>query len=151
MTIRKVTQDDTDRIGEIAEASDLFPADYLPDMIAPAFNGAPDHWLLSEDTGQIDGFAFARPEEMADGVWNILAIAVSENARGNGVATRLLREMETSLDARMIIIETTQLPEQLAARKLYQKENYEEEGRVRDYYANGEDKVIFRKVISWAA
>ena len=147
MSIRPATAQDSDTLGQIAEAAGLFPAAYLPDMIAPALGGAPDTWLVAENDTPA-GFAFARPEEMTDRVWNILALATAPEQRGKGHAKALLTAMETTLDARMIIIETTQLPDQDAARALYATSGYEEEGRVRDFYSAGEDKVIFRKVLA---
>ncbi len=148
MSIRPATAADTDTLGKIAETAGLFPAAYLPEMIDPALNGAPDTWLVAEEDGTPAGFAFARPEEMTDRVWNILALATAPKQRGKGHAKQLLDAIETRLDARMIIIETTQLPDQEAARALYAKSGYEDEGRVRDFYSEGEDKVIFRKVLA---
>ena len=148
MTIREAVAEDTSALGQIAEAAGLFPAEYLPEMLAPALNGAADTWLVAEEGTTQAGFAFARPEELTDRVWNLLALAVAPAMQGKGHATALLDAIETLLDARMMIIETTQLPDQAAARALYAKAGYEEEGRVRDFYSDGEDKVIFRKVLA---
>ena len=148
MTIRAATQNDINAIGRIAETAGLFPAEYLPEMIAPGLGDGPDLWHVSETDGMVNGFAFARPEEMADNVWNLLALAVEETARGGTTATQLVTAIETAAQARMIVIETTQLPEQAAARAFYAKSGYTEEGRVRDFYSEGEDKVIYRKVMA---
>jgi len=145
MTIRPANAADIDALGALAEAAGLFPAAYLPDMIAPALDGGTEIWRVAEQDGAVAGFAFARPEEMADRVWNILAIAVAPSARGSGLAGTLLTATEAALDARLILIETTQLPAQAAARAFYAKHGYTEQGRIPDYYADGEDKVLFRK------
>ncbi|MDJ0824335.1 MAG: GNAT family N-acetyltransferase [Rhodobacter sp.] len=148
MTVRSVTHSDIPSLGVIAEAAGLFPAEYLPEMIQPSFDGGEDRWLVADRAGAPAGFAFARPEAMTDRVWNILALGVAPEARREGLAKALLKAMEATLDARLIIIETTQLPEQAAARAIYAGAGYEEEGRIRDFFADGEDKVIFRKVLS---
>ncbi|MDJ0631215.1 MAG: GNAT family N-acetyltransferase [Rhodobacter sp.] len=148
MSIRDARATDIEALGRIAETAGLFPAEYLADMIRPALEGAADIWLVAEIDGVPAGFAFARPEEMTDRVWNLLALGVAPATQGKGLAGRLVAAIEARLDARMIIVETTQLPEQAAARALYAKAGYEEEGRVRDFYSEGEDKVIFRKVLS---
>lgn len=149
MTARPATQSDITAIGALAEAAGLFPADMLPEMIAPGLAKGPDLWWVStgRDEG-VTGFAFARPEEAADNVWNMLALAVTPRARGTGAAAGLLGAVENAAGARMMIIETTQLPVQARARAFYAKSGYSEEGRVRDYYAAGEDKIIFRKVMA---
>ena len=148
MMIRTATHDDIDAIGAIAETAGLFPAEYLPDMIAPGLGDGPDLWRVSEAGDGVNGFAFARPEEMANNVWNLLALAVDDASRGTGTAAALVSAIERAAQARMIVIETTQLPDQAAARAFYAKSGYTEEGRVRDFYSDGEDKVIFRKVMA---
>lgn len=148
MTVRPPHPEDVPVLGKIAERTGLFPADMLPNLIAPTFEGGSDVWLLSETvTGQPCGFALARSEAMTDRVWNILAICVDPDAQGAGHASALLKAMEATVDARMIIIETTQLPAQEQARAFYAKSGYTQEGTVRDFYAMGEDKVIYRKVM----
>lgn len=148
MTIRPPEASDIPALGAIAEASGLFPADLMAEMIAPGLAGEGDTWLVAEEGGAVTGFAFARPEELTDRVWNFLAIAVDPEARGAGHASTLLHAMEARLDARMIIIETTQRPEQDAARAFYAKEGYEQVAHVTDFYAEGEDKIIYRKVVA---
>ena len=146
MTIRHATREDIGALGAIAEEAGLFPADMLPDMISPAFEGADDVWLVAERDGAPDGFAFARPEQMTDRVWNLLAIGVHPSARGNGLGRRLLDAVEAGLpDARMIIIETTQLPEQATARALYADAGYRHSAGIPDFFADGEDKIVFVK------
>ena len=150
MSVRAATESDQDRIGEIAEAAGLFPAEYLPDMIAPGLSGGPDTWRVAGNgaEGDVVGFAFARPEELTDRTWNLLAIAVHPESQRNGYASQLLADMESGLDARLIIIETTQLPEQATARAFYESRGYRQEGHVHDFYGDGEDKIIFRKAIA---
>jgi len=144
VTVRLAEPSDIQRLGEIAEAAGVFPAEYMPDMIAPSFDGAPDTWLVTVGDGPV-GFAFARPEEMTDRTWNILAIAVDPAHQGGGHASRLLAGMEAELDARLIIIETTQRPEQETARAFYASKGYVQQGHVKDFYGDGEDKIIFAK------
>lgn len=149
MQTRAPIPDDIDRLGQIAEQSGLFPADMMPDMIAPAFDGGADVWLVAaDDTGPI-GFGMARAEELADRVWNILAIAIDPVAHGGGHGKALLAAMEVALtDARLIVIETTQLPEQAAARAMYAGAGYAQATGVPDFYSDGEDKVIFHKRVA---
>ena len=151
-TIRPATTEDQTALGTLAETAGLFPADLLPDMIAPALCGGPDLWLVADYDDRAAGLAFARPEEMTDRVWNLLALGVAPAVHGKGVGRALLNAVEDQLaKARMIVIETTQLPEQAGARALYETAGYTQEGRVRDFYADGEDKVIYRKRIGGCA
>ncbi len=148
MTIRPAQSSDIPAIGAIAEASRLFPAEMAPDMVAPALAGGTDVWLVAEEDGAPVGFAFARAEDLTDRVWNILAMGVAPQARGAHLATDLLQAIEARLDARMIVIETTQLPDQFAARTLYSKQGYDPVAVIPDFFAVGEDKITFRKVMA---
>jgi ribosomal protein S18 acetylase RimI-like enzyme len=49
---------------------------------------------------------------------------------------------------RVLLVETSGLPEFALTRKFYARCGYEEEARVRDYYAAGNDMVVFRKVLN---
>ncbi|MEM8774089.1 MAG: GNAT family N-acetyltransferase [Pseudomonadota bacterium] len=147
MNVRAVTPEDISRLGQIAEAAGLFPAEYVPDMIKPYLDGASDTWRTIDGGLSPVGFAFARLEELTDRTWNILAIAVEPEKQGQGYASRLLADIEAELDARVIVIETTQLPEQEKARAFYKAKGYELQGHVKDFFGDGEDKLIFRKAI----
>ena len=47
----------------------------------------------------------------------------------------------------MVLIETLATPEFADTRSFYERNGYEEEARIRDYYAAGETKVVYRKVL----
>jgi hypothetical protein len=48
----------------------------------------------------------------------------------------------------MLILETSGLPEFAGPRAFSDQAGYEAEGGIRDFYAAGDDKVIFRKVLT---
>ena len=149
MMIRPATAKDITDLSTVAEVAELFPGDMLPMMIAPALDGDESEcWLVTEIDDNVVGFAFARLQEMTDNVWNILALAVHPNAQGNGYAKALINAAEERLDARMILIETTQLPQQDKARSLYTKLGYKQVATIPNYFSDGEDKVSFIKVMA---
>jgi ribosomal protein S18 acetylase RimI-like enzyme len=47
--------------------------------------------------------------------------------------------------ARLLIIETSSLPRYEAARQLYCRHHYREVARIPDFYADGDDRVIYAK------
>ena len=49
---------------------------------------------------------------------------------------------------RVLLVETSALPEFERTRAFYRRIGYTEEARIRDFYKAGEDKVIFRKALS---
>lgn len=107
-------------------------------------------WLtISKDNGETIGVAYCEPERMTDQTWNLQLIAVHPDYQGQGHGGELLRYVEETLKARggrMLLVET--LASFDLAQSFYKKYGYEEEARIRDFYAASEDKVVFRKILT---
>ena len=148
ITLRRATAHDVARLAEIADTA-LFPGKMLPDMIAPFFKEADCLWQVAEMSDDIAGFAFAEPEPMTDGTWNLRAIAVAEPARGRGLGRALLGSVEEDLmrRARLLIIDTTQLDDQYAGRMLYAASGYAQVAEIQDFWEPGANKVTFAKTL----
>ena len=87
---------------------------------------------------------------MTDRTWNLQLIAIHPDRQRQGRGAKLLRYVEQALmvrGGRMLLVETSGLPDFDRTRKFYIKCGYEEEARIRDFYATGDDKVVFRKVL----
>lgn len=140
---------DLDAIGNIAAATDLFPAEMLPEMVAGHQGGtAADIWLTAEHDGQVAGFAFCEAERLTNGTWNLLAIAVAPARQARGLGSALLAHLEEALRRdrqRILIVETTSTPDQAPARRFYAANGYVEEARIREFWDEGADKVTFWK------
>ena len=68
--------------------------------------------------------------------------------KDQGIGSELLRHVESGLRQnrqRVLIIETSRLDGFELTRRFYLKHGYAEEARIRDFYAAGEDKVVFWK------
>jgi len=148
-SIRAATADDLAQIGQIADVTGLFPAEYLDDMIAGYFDGSkPDIWFVYEQGGAVISFGFCEPERMTEGTWNLLAIGVLPANQGSGVGTVMMQFIERRLaeqGERVLLVETMSGPELAATRKFYQKIGYIEEARIREFYEAGADKIIYWK------
>ena len=80
--------------------------------------------------------------------WNLRAIAVRPDLHGAGAGTALLAAMEAALaEARLIVMDTTQLPDQARARRFYVARGYAEVAVIPGVFGEGEDKVTFVKVM----
>ena len=49
---------------------------------------------------------------------------------------------------RVLLVETSGLPNLAQVRSFYCKQGYEEEARIREFYKAGDDKIIFRKALA---
>lgn len=147
LTFRPALRGDIDTLGAIAEATDLFPATMLPDMIDGYLTGGPDRWLVAEDGAPV-AFCFLSPERMTENTWNMLALAVRPDRQGQGIGAALVAAAEEALrDAggRILIVETAGTEDFARTRAFYAGLDYAEQGRVTDFYLDGWDKVIFWK------
>jgi ribosomal protein S18 acetylase RimI-like enzyme len=148
--IRRALPADLPALKSVIEATGLFPADLLDEMTAPAFRdpASTDRWWVIGDDPEVLGLAYAAPERMTDGTWNLLLIAIAPDRQGQHLGTALLAAIEADLavsGVRLLLIETSDLPEFAATRAFYARRGYEKEATLRDFYAAGDDKVVFRK------
>lgn len=154
--IRAVTHADADPVCALAVATGLAPPDgtaELAAVLAACLNGeqGPDHVWLADDEGGLQAVAYVAPERLTDGTWNLYLIAVQPGAQNRGRGTALLRHVEELLQARgarVLIVDTSGLPEFERTRAFYRKCGYDEEARIRDYWKAGDDKIVFRKALA---
>ena len=147
---------DVPALKALIDATGLFPADMLDDMLAPYFKqepGGTQSWLIHDEGGPV-AVAYYAPERMTEGTWNLYLIAVHPRHQARGRGAALLRQVEAALarcGERVLLVETSGLPEFDRTRAFYLSNGYAEEARIRDFYQAGEDKVIFRKVLDASA
>ncbi len=94
------------------------------------------------------GYACWGPTPATDRTWDLYWIAVDTSLQGAGIGTILLEEVERRLvgqHARMLIAETSSRSDYAATRGFYTRRGYTEAARVRDFYAPGDDRIIFVK------
>ncbi|KJH69910.1 GNAT family N-acetyltransferase [Aliterella atlantica] len=154
--IRPTIPEDTTALIALADATGLFPPSglellrqMLTNSLAKDSDTAP-FWITDDDREPV-GVAYCEPERMTDSTWNLQLIAIHPNRQGQGRGRKLLHYVEQALmvrGGRMLLVETSGLPELERTRGFYLKCGYEEEARIRDFYATGDDKVVFRKVLN---
>ena len=155
--IRPTVPDDTPLLVPLAEQTGVFKPleiqalrEVLDDYHAA--NRAGGHRCVTlEDEGRVLGFAYYAPEAMTDRSWSLWWIAVLPGQQGRGLGRELLRYVEEDARAaggRVLYIDTSSLPHYEPTRRFYLKHGYEVSGVLGDYYADGDDMVVFRKRLS---
>ena len=94
------------------------------------------------------GYACYGPTPGTDRTHDLYWIAVHPGAQGAGAGTHLLDEVERRLrnvGARLLVVETSGRDEYRATRGFYAAREYAASARVRDFYAPGDDRIIFTK------
>src|SRR5690606_9058255 len=82
------------------------------------------------------------------GTFDLYWIAVHNDLRSKGLGRILQRETEErirALGGRRLFADTSGREQYEPTRRFYRSMGYEEEARLRDFYAPGDDKVIFGK------
>lgn len=148
--IRPVRKEDMAALKSVIDATDLFPSGMLDDMVDGYLNGKTEElWLtrLGEDGSPV-ALMYAKPEEMTEGTWNALLLAVRPDQQRSGFGRELMAHLEGKLKEqghRLLLVETSGNQEYAGTRAFYERVGYEKEGRIRDFYQAGEDKIIYRK------
>ncbi len=149
--ITPTTSTDIPALQRVLDETGLFPGELLPDLLAPHFAGAnADIWLTSQADGGAVGLCYVSPEEMAEGTWNMRALAIHPDRQQQGLGAALVAEAEKRLRAdaqRILIVDTSGVEAFSSARAFYARIGYDEEARVREFWGPGDDKVIYRKAL----
>ncbi len=96
------------------------------------------------------GFAYFAPTDPTQRTWHLYWIFVGKAFQSLGVGTELLAFVEGEISragGRLLLIETSSLLTFERTRAFYLKNGYEREATIRDFYGEGEDQVVFRKLL----
>ncbi|MFH0854378.1 MAG: N-acetyltransferase [bacterium] len=108
------------------------------------------YFRFIEYTGEILGYICFGPDLGTEGSYHIYWIAVDNEYRNLGIGRRLLQEAEEAIRKMggcHIYIETSSRDCYIPARSFYERNGYEKEAVLRDFYGEGDDKAIYSKRI----
>ncbi len=150
LQIRKVVPEDVDALKEVIDTNTLFSSSLLEEMMNDYFTNPStrDIWLTEESTGGPVAILYCAPERLTEGTYNLYLIAVHKNYQGKGIGARMMSYLEAfikDIGERVLLVETSGLPEFARTRKFYDQCGYNREALIRDFYREGEDKVVFWK------
>ncbi|MEX0347904.1 MAG: GNAT family N-acetyltransferase [Paracoccaceae bacterium] len=152
MIIKLTKRSDIPPLQRVLQETGLFPPEMLPDMTDGFLSTTDpnDLWLTCLQEEEPIGLCYAVPEALAEGTWNMLALAVLPIWQGKGCGATIVQHLEEYLrahDQRILIADTSGTEGFAATRAFYVRQGYEEEARIRDFWAPGDDKVTFRKAL----
>ncbi len=149
--IKPTTTRNIPALQQVLDLTGLFPSDMLPEMLSPSLAGETDAvWLTCHHQRAAVGLCYSVPEALADGTWNMLALAVHPDQQGKGLGAALVdatvRHLTTS-GQRILIVDTSGTEDFARARQFYAQNGFDVEARIRDFWADGDDKVTFRRAL----
>jgi len=153
--IRPTVPEDTPTLVALAEATAMFKPPEIQALREVLDDYHATHQALGhqcvtyEEDGRILAFAYYAPASMTDRTWYLYWVAVSKEVQARGIGGALLRYVENDIrhlhQGRIFLIETSSLPHYEPTRHFYLKHGYEQLAVLSDYYADGDDMVVFRK------
>lgn len=109
--------------------------------------GSKDLWFTALEDEPV-GVAYCAPEPVTNGTWNLLMLWTRQDQHRKGYGSALVGQVEATLKergVRLLIVETSGLDDFAPARSFYERCGFQQEARVRNFYAQGDDKLIYVK------
>jgi ribosomal protein S18 acetylase RimI-like enzyme len=103
-------------------------------------------FVVAEIDGRVAGYACFGATPCTDGTWDLYWIAVDPSLHGAGVGWTLMSDAVDAIRAesgRLVIIETASKPAYDRTRAFYLKYGCREVARIPDFYAPGDDKIVY--------
>jgi ribosomal protein S18 acetylase RimI-like enzyme len=156
-SLRPIRPADRAAVERLTRASGLFREDEIPvavEVFDAAAAGDPSYTALAaEIDGRVAGWICWGPTPCTVGTWDLYWMAVDPSLQNSGVGTALIREMEHRLAglARVIVVETAGRPDYAGTRAFYQARGYRAVATIPDFYAPGDDQVVYLKYLTSTA
>lgn len=143
---------DRQRIERVLRSTEMFRADEieiageLVDERLAQGDASGYHFLFLERAGETLGYSCYGPIPLTLGSWDLYWIAVDPGRHRHGLGRRLLDETEqhaATAGARKLFVDTSGRAEYLPTRAFYEGCGYQVAARLVDFYAPGDDKVVY--------
>lgn len=148
--IRPVKAQDLEALKEVLNTIELFPSEYLEDMMSDYLNNSEteDIWFTATENDKPISLAYCAPEKFTEGTFNLYAIGVLKEKQDHGIGGKMMQYLENQLREaghRVLIVETSSSPDLELTREFYPKQGYKQVAVLPDFWTEGEDKVVFWK------
>ncbi len=149
-----ITPADVEHVREIISSSGFFYDFEIPVAVELAQDGVNEgekcgyFFVFAEIDGKAIAYSCYGHIAGTDAGYDLYWIATHDSLRGTGIGKLLLEKTEQIVKekgARYLIAETSTIDKYLPTRLFYEKNNYENEAHIRDFYKPGDGKVIYVK------
>jgi ribosomal protein S18 acetylase RimI-like enzyme len=152
--LRPLQAGDRAAIESIVRATDVFNEAEL--AVAIELVDAPEsagyRFIVAEiESARVAGYACYGAAPMTQGTFDLYWIVVDPKLSGRGIGSDLMRASEDAIRAeggRLMLIETASKPSYDRTRAFYRAYGCREVARVPDFYALGDDKVVYARVLA---
>lgn len=133
------------------EPDEIVVAEEVIDSFLRDPTGSGYYTLVAEIGSTAVGYICYGSTPLTRGTWDIYWMAVEPKEQAKGIGKVLIAAAESDIKkhkARLIIIETSSKPEYEKTRRFHIARGYELVCHIADFYAPGDDKLIFQKRLS---
>jgi ribosomal protein S18 acetylase RimI-like enzyme len=155
MPIRKFEKEDIKPLEEIVRATGVFREEEIQVAvelmdIAATDKDQQDYVLYSyvDETGTLLGYYCVGPTPMTQNTFDLYWIAVHPRVHKKRIGHELLEHCEAqvkTMGGKLLVVETSSQPKYEPTRRFYVRHDYTETARIKDYYAQDDDLVIYSK------
>ena len=104
----------------------------------------------TDDKHQTAGYICYGKRPLTDATYDLYWIAVDPNIHGMGIGSQLVKFMEDDLkksNGKLVLIETSGKEHYTGERRFYEKNGYDVQTIIKDFYRKDDDLYIFRKYL----
>ncbi len=150
--LRAITPEDKPGVIALVVAAGMFTRDeaaFLNDGALGPYEDGTTCWVDDADDGRgLASVLLYRPEEAADRAFDLTMIAVRPDLQGGGRGAALMHHAEQDLrqrGQRLIVVRTSGTAQYDRTRSFYRGLGYSQHTRVPDYWADGDDLVLYTR------
>jgi ribosomal protein S18 acetylase RimI-like enzyme len=156
MNIRTVQDSDTKQIQEIVEQVGNFnPVEVKValELVEDALRNAKSDYrvcVLEDDAALVRGYACYGPTPLTESTFDFYWLAVHPDAQGKGYGRDLIQYVEKQVKAeggKLVVLETSSTESYGRTMRVYTKSGYEMVAQIRNFYRQGDDKIVFVKYL----
>lgn len=153
VTFRPLRPEDVAPARLALETSGAFNGEEIAVAIDMISAGLAGHYelLAIEGEGEFAGYACFGRAALSQGGWYLYWICVGTKFRNRGLGRKLeaaLARRVANLGGSMIVVETSGREDYAHVRRFYEGAGYSVSGRLPDFYAKGDDCVIYSRRIA---
>ncbi len=126
-------------------------AEEVLDLYLTGGAGSGYHADVAELGGRVRGWVCYGPTPMTESTWDVYWMGVDPEVKGRGIGSALLALAEDRIrgaGGRLAVIETASKPSYDGTRAFYASRGWKPACRIPDYYATGDDLVVYTKLVS---
>ncbi|MCH2044498.1 MAG: GNAT family N-acetyltransferase [Saprospiraceae bacterium] len=110
-----------------------------------------DIWFTCVENKNPIAIGYCAPEKLTNGTFNLYAIGIKNDIQGKGIGSQMMHFIENLLKQnghRILIVETSGTSDFELTYRFDEKLGYTKEAVLRDFWDEGDDKVIYWKKLN---